>query len=265
MQQMQKLFVIILMIWMPGFISAQTSWVTGPVKEGKGDHILYFAFGSHRIFFTPGDIQLQSNKGPSFDFTLKKAKGQDEGGLKFNTAPQFSYYAGVYFTKKKFGLEYHYDHIKYFLKPDQVLRLQGTIGGEQYDKDTLVTNDFVKLEHSDGGNYAMVNFVKWKRLASDKKEKHYLDLVLKAGLGVVNPKTNSTIMGNHYDEKYHISGFVVGLESGLRYNFWKRFFINGSFKLAYANYSDFLIDGGRGKQQWLSAQFNYFIGTMIPL
>ncbi len=262
---MQKLFVIIGVFIFSFSSFAQTPWVTGKVKEGKGDHILYFALGTHRIFFTPGDIHFRSNKNPSFDFTLKKARGQDEGGLKFNTAPQFSYYAGVYFTRKGFGLEYHYDHIKYFLKPNQVLRLQGTIGGQQYDKDTLVTNDFVRLEHSDGGNYAMINIVKWKRLAADRKERHYLDLVMKAGLGIVNPKTNSTIMGNHYDEKYHFSGYVVGIESGLRYNFWRRFFVNGSFKLAYANYNDFLIYGGQGKQQWLSAQVNFFVGTLIPL
>jgi hypothetical protein len=262
---MRTLVVLFIGILTTFTSNAQTTWVPGKVKEGKGDHILYFAFGTHRIFFTPGDIHFKSDKSPSFDFTLKKAKGQDEGGLKFNTAPQFSYYGGIYFTKKNFGLEYHYDHIKYFLKPDQVLRLQGTIAGEQYDKDTLVSSDFIKLEHSDGGNYAMVNFVKWKRLTADKKNRHYLDLVMKAGLGLVNPKTNTTIMGNHYDEKYHISGFIVGLESGLRYNFWKRVFVNGSFKLAYANYNDFLIYGGRGKQQWLSAQFNIFVGTMFPL
>ena len=262
---MRKIVVLLTVCFLSGQLIAQTSWVPGKVKEGKGDHILYFALGTHRIFYTPDDIHFRSNKSPLFDFTLKHAKGKDEGGLKFDTAPQFSYYAGVYFTKKKFGLEYHYDHIKYFLRPNQVLRLQCTIGGEYFDKDTLVGEDFVKLEHSDGGNYAMVNFVKWKRLAGDKKEKHFLDLVMKGGIGVVNPKTNSTIMGNHYDEKYHISGFIVGIESGLRYNFWKRFFVNGSFKFAYANYNDFLIYGGSGKQQWFSAQVNFFVGTMIPL
>ncbi|HEX7845011.1 MAG TPA: hypothetical protein VF476_04360 [Chitinophagaceae bacterium] len=262
---MRGLFYFVVVSILSISTHAQTNWVPGVKKKGKGDHILYFGLGSHRIFYTPGDIHFSSNKNPSFDFTLKNAKGKDNGFLRFNTAPQFSYYGGIYFTKKKFGLEYHYDHIKYFMRPNQVLRLKGTINGQQYDKDTLVGGDFVQLEHSDGGNYAMVNVVKWKRLAADKKEKHYLDLVMKAGVGIVNPKTNSTIMGNHYDEKYHFSGYVIGLESGLRYNFWKRFFVNGSFKMAYANYNDFLIYGGKGKQQWLSAQFNFFVGTMFPL
>lgn len=262
---MKRYFCICITFILSTLAKAQAPWVSGNMKKGKGDHILYFALGTHRSFYTPGDIQFRSSKSPSFDFTLKNAKGKDEGGFKWRTAPQFSYYAGIYFTKKNFGLEYHYDHTKYFLRPNQVLRLQGTINGQQYDKDTLVGNDFVQLEHSDGANYAMVNFVKWKRLASDKKQNHSLDLETKVGLGIVNPKTNSTILGNHYDEKYFLSGYVVGVESGLRYNFLRRIFAHGSFKLAYANYNNFLIYSGRGKQQWLSAQVLFYVGTMIPL
>jgi hypothetical protein len=72
-------------------------------------------------------------------------------------------------------------------------------------------------------------------------------------------------MGNHRDDKYHISGFVVGVESGLRFNFLKHMFITGTFKGAYANYMDILIAGGRGDQQWFSGQFNYLLGVQFPL
>jgi hypothetical protein len=226
---------------------------------------LYMAFGSHRIFYTNSDIHLHRDGGPSFDFTLFNAKAKDEGGLKFHTAPQFSYNIGYYFNKKNFGLEYQYDHIKYFLQMGQVVHLRGSIEGHHFDQDTLLTPEFVQLEHSDGGNYGMVNVVKWIPLASDRKQKVKLDAIVKAGLGLVNPKTNTTIMGNHRDDKYHISGFVTGIETGVRFNFLKYVFVTGTFKGAYANYIDILIAGGRGHQQWFSGQLIYMLGAQFPL
>lgn len=231
-------------------------------KEKKG--YLYFAGGSHRIFFTPGDIRVIRNEDPGFDFTLKKVRARDEGGLKFETAPQFGYTIGYYFSRKKFGLEYHYDHIKYFVRTGQRVRMKGTIDNVVYDKDTTITDDFFRLEHSDGGNYAMVNFVKWFPF-STKKWKNPPELLMKAGLGVVNPKTNSSIAGHIRDDRYYISGYVVGIESGVRVHFGKYLFATGSFKGAFANYNHFLIAGGYGKQKWVSGQFNYMIGAQFPL
>jgi hypothetical protein len=225
---------------------------------------LYFAFGSHRIFYTHSDIHLKRAGPPYFDFTLHNVIGKDEGGLKFETAPQFSYTVGYYFAKKKFGIEYQYDHIKYFVKQDQRVRLTGVIENEHYDQDTTINPSFVQLEHSDGGNYAMLNFVKWIALKPGKY-KNPPEFICKIGFGLVNPKTNSSILGYWRDDKYHISGFVTGIETGLRIHFGKYIFATGTFKGAYANYSDFLIAGGKGSQKWFSAQFNYLVGTQFPL
>jgi hypothetical protein len=193
-----------------------------------------------------------------------KVKGRDEGGLKFDEAPQFSYTIGYYFTNARLGIEYQYDHIKYFVRQNQVVHLKGNIGNEQLDQDTAINPDFFQLEHSDGGNYAMINIVKWKPLTTPN-HKITLDLMLKAGMGLVNPKTNSTILGKHRDDKYHISGYVCGVESGLRLNVSKYFFATASFKCAWANYDHFLIWNGYGKQQWFSGQFNYLLGCKFPL
>lgn len=232
-------------------------------KQKKGT--FYLALGSHRTFYTGSDITLQRNADPGFDFTLYNVKADDEGGLRFKTAPQFSYTVGYYFNTKGFGIEYHYDHIKYFMKQDQVVRMKGSVNGKIYDKDTTLTKDFVMLEHSDGGNYAMVNLVKWFPLMSDLKGNHALDLIAKGGFGLVNPKTNSTILGIHRDDKYHISGYVVGLETGLKYRFLKHFYVSGSFKGAFANYREFLIANGYGQQRWFSAQVIYLVGGQFPL
>lgn len=234
-----------------------------PVAKGKKG-AFYFAFGSHRILYTPSTIRVIRTSDSFFDFALIKVKGRDDGGLKFDEAPQFSYTVGYYFKKQKFGIEYQYDHIKYFVRQNQTAHLKGNIGSEQLDQDTLISPDFFQLEHSDGGNYAMINLVKWIPLTQSTK-RVTLDLMLKAGIGLVNPKTNSTVLGKHRDDKYHISGYVLGVESGLRLHLGKYFFATGSFKGAWANYNHFLIWNGYGRQQWFSGQFNYLVGCQFPL
>lgn len=232
-------------------------------KNKKG--FFYFAAGSHRNFFTPSTIRVIRSSDPSFDFTLLKVKGRDEGGLDFSEAPQFSYTVGYYFKYKKFGIEYQYDHTKYFVRQNQVVRLKGNIGGKQYVQDTVLNPDFFQLEHSDGANYAMVNFVKWIPLLSSTNKKIIPEFMIKGGIGLVNPKTNSTILGKRRDDRYHISGYIVAIESGLRLHIGKHLFATGSFKGAFANYSHFLIWNGYGKQKWFSGQLLYLIGGQFPL
>jgi hypothetical protein len=227
---------------------------------------VYFAGGTHRIWYTPSTISVRRHTSPSFDFTLYHVKGKDDGGLRWDEgAPEFGYTVGYYFANKGFGLEYHYDHIKYYARPDQVVHMKGVIDRTTYDKDTALTDDFFELEHSDGGNYAMFNIVKWLPITATKDRKFVLDWLIKGGLGFVNPKTNSTIMGTRRDDKYHLSGYVIGAESGLRFNVFKYFIATTSFKGVFANYNKFLIDGGFGKQKWFSLQFNYMFGAQFPL
>ena len=234
-------------------------------KEKTPKGTIYFALGSHRIFFTPSTIHVNRTANPQYNFTLEKVKGRDEGGLIFKTAPQFSYTLGYYFKNKNWGIEYQYDHIKYYVKQNQVVRMHGTIGNKEYNTDTLITPDFFKFEHTDGGNYAMINVVKWLPLSSKEHKWYVPDLMIKGGFGLVNPKTSSTILGNYRDDRYHLSGYVVGFESGFRFTPVKHLFVTGTFKGVFANYNDILIAGGRASQKWFSGQFNYMIGGQIPL
>jgi len=257
---MKRYIGVIIFITFSFFVRGQTAQPIAKDKNG----VFYFAFGSHRIFYTPSTIHVTRTSDQFFDFTLIKVKGHDDEGLRFDEAPQFSYTIGYYSKAWKLGIEYQYDHIKYFVRQNQVVHVKGEIGSEQLDQDTMINPDFFQLEHSDGGNYAMLNLVKWILLTPSTKT-IFLDLMLKAGIGLVNPKTNSTILGKHRDDQYHISGYVLGIEPGLRLHIGKYFFVTGSFKGAWANYSHFLIWNGYGKQQWFSGQFNYLLGCQFPL
>jgi hypothetical protein len=226
----------------------------------------YFAFGTNRSFYTHSNISLESSVAPAYNFTLDGVGATDDQGLKFNHggAPQYSYQLGYYNRKKNWGIEFNFDHIKYFMRPDQVLHLHGTINDQSYNTDTLVTPEFLKFEHSDGANYALFKWVTWRKLASDRKDLKTLNLVLKAGAGPVIPKTNSTVMGKHRDDVYKISGYVIALEGGLRYNFTRHLFAEGDMKAAYADYSRFVVADGTGSQKWGGLHFSLLVGLQIP-
>jgi hypothetical protein len=247
------------------FLVLVASAIGQTIKEDDRG-ILYFGFGSHLSYYSPSDIRFISNKG-EFDFTLKNVRAKDDRGIKLKgDAAQYSYQVGYFFKKKGFGVEFNFDHIKYFVLQNRVVQLKGNIFNQQYDKDTLLTPAFVYLEHSDGGNYALLNIVKWKNLYTSLNKRYVLDMVLKAGAGPVIPKTNSTLFGTrHRDDKYHISGYVAALEGGVRYNFLKNLYIIPSIKGSYANYNHFLIADGYGKQQWVAVHFNLLIGGQLTL
>lgn len=244
------------------FLSASAQTQRFENKSG----VLYFGAGTHKIFYTTSDLHLVSNGTTPFDFVLRGVKAKDDFFLKkTGGAPQYDYKMGYYFKKKNFGIEFNFDHVKYFVRHDQAVRTVGMVNGQKIDEELPVTSYVQNFEHSDGANYALFNFVKWKTLSCGTNTRNYLDWELKAGAGPVIPKTNSTIMNRHWDDHYKIAGYVVAVETGLRYSFLKNFFVEPSFKAAYANYRHFLISEGYGNQRWFSAQFILAVGAQFGL
>jgi hypothetical protein len=192
---------------------------------------------------------------------LQKVRGRDAGGPRFTgAAPQYSLQLGYYNKKKNWGIEFNFDHIKYFVRQNQRVGLRGIIDNVTYDTDTLLTPNFVQLEHSDGANYAMFKLTRWFKLLRNVQGFPVFVLLAKAGGGPVIPKTNSTIMDKHRDDRYHIAGYVVGLEGGLRYNLSQHLFAEGDAKGTLANYNNFLIAEGKGSQKWRALTFSVLLG-----
>jgi hypothetical protein len=225
-------------------------------KNGKE---VYFSLGSHRSFFSHSDIHLRS---PGFDFTLYDVHGKDDGGFNFrNGAPQYNYAIGYYNHRAKWGIEFGFDHVKYYIRQNQRVHMKGTIGNDYFNTDTLLLPSFVQFEHSDGANYALLKFLKWIPLSVNKKYDNALQLLFKAGAGPVIPKTNSTVMGRHRDDRYNIAGYVFAGEAGVRYPFTRFLFAEAGMKAAYANYKKILIANGTGDQKWFGLHFHILIGA----
>jgi len=233
--------------------------IFGPQEIKKARGSLYFGAGFHRVFFTKSDIRFHDSKTANYDFTLHKVKAKDDNDFNIGhgfDAPQYSYRIGYYFKdKRNIGIEFSFDHVKYIAVQDQKLRVSGQINGAKLDKDTVLSRDFVEYEHTDGANYYLFNFIKREKLLSSRNGKQSLSAVIMPGLGFVLPRTDSRIMGRHRDDRYHLAGYVVGLDAGLRFDFLKHFYLETSARGAYADYRDVLIYGaGRARQHWWSLQ-----------
>ena len=240
-------------------------------KTGRGS--IYVTWGYHRDWYTNSTIHFTNHENANYDFEIQNAKAIDSPDYDdlFNrpiSVPQYIFNLGYMFNKKgDWGIEFSWDHIKYILPDYQTLHVKGTIDNVRYDLDTVIGIDFVRFEHTNGGNYCMINGVKRWNLLHSKNGMHWLSVFAKAGAGVPIPKTDSRMFGRENDGPFHISGYVVGASAALRYNFFKYLFLEGSLKGAFANYNNTYIDldhKGRAKHHFFSAQLIWSGGFNVP-
>lgn len=245
----------------------------GSAKNGKGN--FYMAWGYNRDAFSSSDLHFY-DAGKNYDFTLYNAKAKDRPGfnmivrqaakLDFAT-PQYNYRIGYYFKKKNhLGIELSFDHTKYVMVDYQTLHLKGQVGDKYYDLDTLITPDaFLEFEHTNGANFLMANFLYRKNFLKSQNGKQWLSLVVKTGAGIVIPKTDVTLFGEQLDNKFHIAGWLTGLETGLRYDF-RHFFAEATAKGAFCNYSNVLIlPGTKANHRFWAAEVILTAGFQFGL
>lgn len=240
-------FIVPIMLFMASAGFTQDSVTDRPLQK-RG---FYVSAGWHRAWYTRSTIEFR-NDTYNYNFRINKARGIDDNDLNIGKgidAPQWSVRGG-YFFRSGWGIEISYDHAKYILEQGQTVRMLGDIQRQYYNRDTTINPLFIKYEHTDGANYYMLSLLKKIPLEKDETGNRF-DWLVKAGAGPVIPRTNSWIMGRHYDDKYHLSGYVIGLENSLRYEIIKNFFAEISLKTVFANYTDVLIhDEGSAHQKW---------------
>lgn len=249
-------------------------------KIGKGT--FYFSWGYNKDWFSKSDIHFKNTtteydqqKGTpkSYDFTIYDVEATDRPGFKDIartdlTIPQYVYRLGYYFNNKKdLGIEINFDHTKYIMKDYQTLHVEGTIHGQEINQDTLISpKDFLHFEHSDGANFLMLNFIKRQRLLVSNDKKHWLSGIVKIGAGPVIPRTEVTLFGENLNNKFHIAGYCMGLEAGLRYDAFKYVFIEYTAKGAFANYTNVLvIDEGKANHHFWAFENILSLGFQFPI
>lgn len=242
-----------------------------PAKKQKGS--LYLLWGYTRCAYSKSNIHFVDNSNDyhpatgrynQYDFTIYDAKATDRSDFNLIkdvvniTVPQFVCRVGYYLNNKKdFAIEINYDHAKYVVNNYQTVRVKGTFNGNYVDKDTIMDPDnFLHFEHTDGANFWMFNFVKrWKLYEPSKL--FNVGFVVKPGAGFVYPRTDVTLFGERLNNKWHIAGWIVGVESGLRIEFLKHGIIEFVGKGSFADYTHVLVLGKSGK-----ANHHFFTGQL---
>jgi hypothetical protein len=270
-----KLIAILIFSFFSLFLFSQTETriqpVTSPLKKGGN---IYLMFGYTRCAYSKSNIHFvdhsnkyypETGKYHDYDFTIYDAKANDRPDFDkikdvINiTIPQFVFRVGYYFNNKKdFGIELNYDHAKYVVNNYQTVRVKGTFNGTYVDKDTIMDpTNFLHFEHTDGANFWMINFLKrWKLYEPSKN--FNVGFVVKPGAGIVYPRTDVTMMGTRLNNKWHIAGWIVGLESGFRVEFLKHGVFEFMGKGSFADYTNVLVLGkGNGK-----ANHHFFTGQL---
>lgn len=249
-------------------------------KVGKGS--LYFAWGYNKDWFSKSDIHIKNTSGEHndvtgnedyYDFTIYDATAKDRPGFETLltsplSIPQYVYRLGYYFNDKHdLGIEINFDHVKYVMRDWQTLHVKGNINGQEIDKDTLINPDnFLHFEHTDGANFLMLNVMKRQRLLVSKNKKHWLSGIVKAGAGIVVPKTYVKLFGQEMDNRFHIAGYCAGIEAGFRYDAFKYVFLEYTGKGVYADYMDVLaIGSGKINHRFWTFENILVLGLQIPL
>ena len=226
------------------------------VEHNKGR--MFFFWGWNRSTYSNSDITF---KGDDYYFTLDETKARDKPkpfGIEFLdpgrlTIPQNNYRIG-YFFHDNYNVTLGVDHMKYVMYNDQVVNASGNIntGGEFdgiYNNTPInLTEDFLLFEHTDGLNYVNVEVNRFDTVDNwigFGVKNIDINLTEGIGVGMLYPKTNTTLLGKERYDEFHVSGWGMSAHVGLDITFFKYFFIQYTFKAGYINMQDIRTTGSK--------------------
>jgi hypothetical protein len=233
---------------------------------------MYLQWGYNTEWYTQSNIHFRMSNGN--DFTLHNVRAKDKPDLDAVykspgdiSIPQYNYRIGFYLNKSLTrSIELNFDHAKYVVTDFQKVRVTGIIDKQQIDADSILNPEtFLHLEHTDGANWLHLNYAEQISLMqSAKKQRDLLRLIWKAGAGINIPRTDFTWKGERFNNNFHIAGYNISVEAGLRYYFSKRFFLESTLKSGYVRYINALANTGSMQGNRVRHGFGYleWIGTL---
>lgn len=240
----------------------------------KGQFHVYW--GWNVSWYSDSDISF---KGEDYDFTLEDVEAFDRP-TPFNahdyfnpaqiTIPQFNFRLG-YFFHENYNVSIGFDHMKYVVKPYQIVKMTGEIAnsGTNYDgvynnTDQAINKDFLRFEHTDGLNYVNVEVRRFDEIYATKDIT--FNLTEGFGAGLLIPRTNTTLLGKERYDEVHTSGFGLGAVIGVNVTFFERYFIQSELKGGYINMQNIRTtqsEVDEASQDFFFGQFNVVFGVNI--
>lgn len=212
----------------------------------------FVSWGGNRDSYTKSDVTF---RGKDYNFTIDNMVAHDKPkGWHVDyinparmTIPQTNFRMG-YFINDHYSIAIGVDHMKYVMTQDQTANLTGTIAantpydGVYKNTPTVMTEAFLMYEHTDGLNYVNTEFSRHDDISSLFKirntDKIQVNLTEGVGVGLLYPKTNTTLLGKPRHDDFHVSGYGTSLKAGLNITFLKHFYVQGELKGGYINMQD---------------------------
>lgn len=230
----------------------------------------FVSWGGNRDSYTKSDLTFN---GKDYNFTLDNVTSHDKPkGWHIDyinpakmTIPQTNFRMG-YFINDHYSIALGVDHMKYVVTQNQTANITGTIaGGTPYDgvynnSPIVLTEAFLKFEHTDGLNYVNTEFSRHDDISFLFKikntDKIQVNLTEGLGAGFLYPKTNSTLLGKDRHDDYNVAGYGTSLKAGLDITFFKHFYIQGELKGGYINMQN--IRTTNSSEDFASQDFFFF-------
>jgi hypothetical protein len=249
------------------------------LKPKKGS--FYLTWGYNRAYFDKSDIHFV---GEGFDFTLEDVSAEDGPSPYSNkvyldpqqlTIPQFNFRLGYYF-KENWALSLGWDHMKYKIYQDQVVKINGYIDpalsaeyGGTYDNENIaIDRKFLMFEHTNGFNFARIALERRVPIWSTWEGR--VGLALNAGVsaGLLVPWTDMTFLGENYANWLHLSGGGVSALLGVRLELFQHLFIQYQAQYGYSWMPNIRIQNGASSRASQNIQFferSVVVGGYIPI
>ena len=222
-------------------------------KKGK----FFISWGGNRESYTKSDIHF---KGDNYDFTIHDATAKDKPkGWHIDyinptriTIPQTNVKMG-YYISDNYVISFGVDHMKYVMQRNESRRVEGYIDlptdeagsvyNVQYNNDLfIVSEDFLKFEHTNGLNYVYLEFARVDDISSifqiQNTDKLQINFTEGVGGGFLYPKTNTTLLQKDRYDEFHLAGYGMSVNAGINVTFFKHFFIETDLKGGYINMPD---------------------------
>lgn len=251
MKKITLLFLLGSCCFLSGFAQNTSATPNRYTAHNKGKFFVFW--GGNRAYYSKSDIQF---KGNTYNFTLSDVEAIDKpkgwhidyiNPLRM-TIPQTNVRVG-YFISDRYNISAGVDHMKYVMKQNQTVKMNGYItgtgtshDGEYNNQDKVLTEDFLTFEHTDGLNYVTVELSRVddisKLFGIRNTDVFQLNLTEGLGIGVLYPRSNTKLLNQERYDEFHIAGYGMSAKAGLNLVFFKHFMVLGELKGGYINMYD---------------------------
>jgi hypothetical protein len=218
-------------------------------KASTSPGTFWVNWGYNRSVYSKSNINFI---GEGYNFTLASASASDNQSKDFNqyvnlntfTVPQFNLRLGLY-VKPKVAISIGYDHMKYLFDDKNEVLMSGHIDqgidslwSGDYDNRPITTDrNHFHYENSNGLNYIRIEMMRSMMLYQTKSKAIVITANISLGTGCI-----LTISDFNFAQKFSrytssLSGFGFSSHASLRFEFFKRLFVQTELSGGYLNLS----------------------------